>query len=55
MSLKAEQIEEYICICIHKYFILSTGHIKSTSSATAEYYATISEDGGGITKAFASK
>ena len=51
MSLKAEQIEEYICICIHKYFILSIYHLKTTSSVTAEYYATVSEDGG-IIKAF---
>lgn len=54
MSFKADQVKEYICICIHKYFILSIFHLSTTSTVTAEYYATISEDGG-IMKAFVSK
>lgn len=54
MSFKTDQIEEYICICIHKYFILNSCNLENASSVAAEYYVTISEDGG-IIKTFFSK
>lgn len=54
MSLKPHQIKQYISIYIHKYFILSICHLKTTSSVTAEYYATTSEDRG-IIKELVSK